>query len=87
MRGEPPVPMVRVFDTTPRDGEQSPGGGMAGAAELAVARQLARLGVDVVECLSADLSPAQRPASPGAAFGTEAIGRRVVAGIGETVAR
>ncbi|MEO8450866.1 MAG: 2-isopropylmalate synthase [Gemmatimonadota bacterium] len=49
MPAEPPVPMVQVFDTTLRDGEQAPGGGMAGTAKLAVARQLARLGVDVVE--------------------------------------
>ncbi|KAL6847414.1 hypothetical protein ACP4OV_023267 [Aristida adscensionis] len=40
---------VRILDTTLRDGEQSPGGAMAGAAKLAVARQLARLGVDIIE--------------------------------------
>ncbi|MBI3362256.1 MAG: 2-isopropylmalate synthase [Chloroflexi bacterium] len=40
---------VRIFDTTLRDGEQSPGATMTSAEKLEVARQLARLGVDVIE--------------------------------------
>jgi 2-isopropylmalate synthase len=40
---------VRVFDTTLRDGEQSPGCTMSLAEKLDVARQLARLGVDIIE--------------------------------------
>ena len=40
---------VRIFDTTLRDGEQAPGCTMTGDEKLAVARQLARLGVDVIE--------------------------------------
>jgi 2-isopropylmalate synthase len=40
---------VRIFDTTLRDGEQSPGASMTSAEKLEVARTLARLGVDVVE--------------------------------------
>ncbi len=40
---------VRIFDTTLRDGEQSPGATMASAEKLEVARVLARLGVDVIE--------------------------------------
>ncbi len=40
---------VRVFDTTLRDGEQSPGASMTSAEKLEVARALARLGVDVIE--------------------------------------
>nr|CBX24424.1 hypothetical_protein [Oryza glaberrima] len=40
---------VRVFDTTLRDGEQSPGATMTSAEKLVVARQLARLGVDIIE--------------------------------------
>src|SRR5205823_3059338 len=42
-------PRVRIFDTTLRDGEQAPGCTMSLAQKLDVARQLARLGVDVVE--------------------------------------
>ena len=40
---------VRVFDTTLRDGEQSPGCTMTRDEKLAIARQLARLQVDVIE--------------------------------------
>ena len=38
-----------IFDTTLRDGEQSPGATMTSAEKLEVARALARLGVDVIE--------------------------------------
>ncbi|MEM9807456.1 MAG: 2-isopropylmalate synthase [Cyanobacteria bacterium P01_D01_bin.56] len=40
---------VLIFDTTLRDGEQSPGATMNVEEKLAVARQLARLGVDIIE--------------------------------------
>ncbi|HEY7522835.1 MAG TPA: 2-isopropylmalate synthase [Candidatus Limnocylindrales bacterium] len=40
---------VRIFDTTLRDGEQAPGAGLTAAEKLEVARQLARLNVDVIE--------------------------------------
>jgi 2-isopropylmalate synthase len=40
---------VRIFDTTLRDGEQSPGATMTSGEKLEVARVLARLGVDVME--------------------------------------
>jgi 2-isopropylmalate synthase len=40
---------IRIFDTTLRDGEQSPGASMTSAEKLEVARVLARLGVDVIE--------------------------------------
>ncbi|HEX5060731.1 MAG TPA: 2-isopropylmalate synthase [Kofleriaceae bacterium] len=40
---------VRIFDTTLRDGEQSPGATMTSAEKLEVARALARLRVDVIE--------------------------------------
>jgi 2-isopropylmalate synthase len=40
---------IRIFDTTLRDGEQSPGCSMHLAEKLALARQLERLGVDVIE--------------------------------------
>lgn len=40
---------VIVFDTTLRDGEQSPGATMNTEQKIEVARQLARLGVDVME--------------------------------------
>ena len=40
---------VIIFDTTLRDGEQSPGCSMNLQEKLAVARQLEKLGVDVIE--------------------------------------
>jgi len=40
---------VRIFDTTLRDGEQSPGATMTSAEKLEVAKALARLGVDIIE--------------------------------------
>ena len=40
---------VRIFDTTLRDGEQSPGCSMTAAEKLRMACQLDRLGVDVIE--------------------------------------
>ena len=40
---------IRIFDTTLRDGEQSPGCSMNLQEKLTLARQLERLGVDVIE--------------------------------------
>ena len=50
---------VDVFDTTLRDGEQSPGASMSVEQKLEVARQLARLGVDVIEAGFPISSPQQ----------------------------
>ncbi len=48
---------VRIFDTTLRDGEQSPGASMNVEEKIMVARQLAKLGVDVIEAGFAFSSP------------------------------
>ena len=40
---------IKIFDTTLRDGEQAPGCTMNPREKLELARQLERLGVDVVE--------------------------------------
>ena len=40
---------IHIFDTTLRDGEQSPGFSMHGEEKLRLARQLEQLGVDVIE--------------------------------------
>ena len=40
---------ILIFDTTLRDGEQSPGCSMNLNEKLSLARQLERLGVDVIE--------------------------------------
>ena len=41
--------MIRIFDTTLRDGEQSPGASMNLAEKMEVAQALVDLGVDVIE--------------------------------------
>ncbi|HWS47752.1 MAG TPA: 2-isopropylmalate synthase [Acidimicrobiia bacterium] len=43
------IETVRIFDTTLRDGEQSPGISLDVAEKLEIAEQLARLGVDIIE--------------------------------------
>lgn len=40
---------VKIFDTTLRDGEQSPGATLTSDEKMVIARQLAKLGVDVIE--------------------------------------
>jgi 2-isopropylmalate synthase len=57
-KNAPPTNLVRIFDTTLRDGEQSPGATLTSEEKLEVARALSRLGVDVIEagfpCASPD---------------------------------
>src|SRR4051812_2974822 len=61
---------VRIFDTTLRDGEQSPGISLNEQEKVEIAQQLARLGVDIIE--------AGFPiASPGDFEAVEAIAREV----------
>jgi 2-isopropylmalate synthase len=48
---------IDIFDTTLRDGEQSPGCSLNAAEKLEIAHQLARMGVDVIEAGFAASSP------------------------------
>src|SRR5277367_5978039 len=48
---------VRIFDTTLRDGEQAPGCTMNVEEKVAIARQLERLNVDIIEAGFAASSP------------------------------
>ncbi len=48
---------VKFLDTTLRDGEQAPGYSMTPEEKLRMAKQLERLGVDVVEAGFASASP------------------------------
>ena len=49
--------IIKIFDTTLRDGEQSPGASMNIQEKLMVAKQLAKLGVDIIEAGFAYSSP------------------------------
>ena len=61
---------VRIFDTTLRDGEQSPGFSMSVPEKIRMAHQLESLGVDIIE--------AGFPiASPGDLEGTRAVAREI----------
>src|SRR5262245_65557966 len=53
---------VRIFDTTLRDGEQAPGFSLRPAEKLQLARQLDRLGVDIIEAGFPIASPADAEA-------------------------
>src|SRR6187455_2680943 len=68
---------VRIFDTTLRDGEQSPGATMTSAEKLEVARALSRLGVDVIEAGFPAASPDDLEAVRRIA---ETVGQAVVEG-------
>ena len=49
--------MIKIFDTTLRDGEQSPGASMNTEEKIQIASQLERLGVDIIEAGFAAASP------------------------------
>ncbi len=57
MNQQPQPDRIIIFDTTLRDGEQCPGATLNVDEKLLVARQLARLGVDVIEAGFAFASP------------------------------
>ena len=81
MTAQPDPNRVTIFDTTLRDGEQSPGISLNTQEKLEIAHQLARLGVDVIE--------AGFPiASPGDFEAVRAIARDVqgpvIAGLART---
>lgn len=49
--------MIKIFDTTLRDGEQSPGASMNIEEKIKIAKQLEKLGVDIIEAGFAASSP------------------------------
>ncbi|HEY9819987.1 MAG TPA: 2-isopropylmalate synthase [Candidatus Sericytochromatia bacterium] len=57
MNKQPQSDRIIIFDTTLRDGEQCPGATLNVDEKLTIARQLARLGVDVIEAGFAFASP------------------------------
>lgn len=73
---------VLIFDTTLRDGEQSPGATMTQEEKLDVARQLARLGVDIIEAGFPAASPGDLAAVRQIALEVEGP---VICGLARTV--
>jgi 2-isopropylmalate synthase len=56
------APRIRIFDTTLRDGEQTPGAALTVEEKVSVAKQLARLRVDVIEAGFPAASPGESEA-------------------------
>ncbi len=84
----PPVvspPRVRIFDTTLRDGEQAPGCSMSCGEKVEVARQLVRLGVDVIEAGFPASSPGEREAVAAIAKAVGADDGPVICGLARAV--
>jgi 2-isopropylmalate synthase len=69
---------IIIFDTTLRDGEQSPGASLSISEKLEIAQQLAKLGVDVIEAGFPVSSPAQFEATQQVA---EQVAGPVIAGL------
>jgi 2-isopropylmalate synthase len=72
---------VLIFDTTLRDGEQSPGASLTSVEKLEIARQLARLGVDVIEAGFPAASPDDLEAVRRIATEVGTEGGPVIAGL------
>ncbi|QHW35204.1 2-isopropylmalate synthase [Paenibacillus rhizovicinus] len=62
--------IIRIFDTTLRDGEQSPGATLRPEQKIVLARQLAKLGIDVIE-------PGFAVSSPGEFAAVQQISREL----------
>jgi 2-isopropylmalate synthase len=61
---------IHIFDTTLRDGEQSPGASIDPSQKIIIARQLAKLGIDVIE-------PGFPVSSPGEFAAVQQISREL----------
>src|ERR1700694_92524 len=68
-----PENQLIIFDTTLRDGEQSPGASMNIDQKLQVAQQLERLGVDAIEAGFPNASPGDFTAVSAVAAGVEGV--------------
>jgi 2-isopropylmalate synthase len=77
------VDRVYIFDTTLRDGEQSPGISLNVQEKLEIAHQLARLGVDVIEAGFPITSPGDAEAVTAIA---KAVEGPVICGLARTAA-
>ncbi|MBM3336002.1 2-isopropylmalate synthase, partial [Candidatus Sumerlaeota bacterium] len=81
-KSERKVERVSIFDTTLRDGEQAPGFTMHKREKLAVAHQLARLGVDIMEAGFPIASPGDFDAVAAVA---EEVKGPIICGLARTI--
>ncbi len=65
--------VIRIFDTTLRDGEQSPGAAMTTEEKIQVAEQLVRLNVDIIEAGFPAASPGDLEAVKEIAYRTRGV--------------
>ncbi len=65
--------VIRIFDTTLRDGEQSPGASMTIEEKIQVAEQLVRLNVDIIEAGFPAASPGDLEAVKEIAYRTRGV--------------
>ncbi len=77
-------PSVRIFDTTLRDGEQSPGASLTSDEKLILARHIAALGVDVIEAGFPAASPDDLAAVQRIAYQVGGADGPIVAGLART---
>jgi 2-isopropylmalate synthase len=73
---------IAIFDTTLRDGEQVPGAKLNAKQKLEIARQLERLGVDVIEAGFPCSSPGDAAAVKMVAQG---VRKPIIAGLARAV--
>ncbi|NJO52035.1 MAG: 2-isopropylmalate synthase, partial [Leptolyngbyaceae cyanobacterium RM2_2_4] len=82
---QPQPDRVIIFDTTLRDGEQSPGATLNPEEKLVIAQQLARLGVDVIEAGFAISSPGDFEAVNNIAKGVGVEGGPIICSLARAV--
>ncbi len=75
---------IRIFDTTLRDGEQSPGASLTSDEKLILARHIAGLGVDVIEAGFPAASPDDLAAVQRIAYQVGSADGPIVAGLART---
>lgn len=78
---------VLIFDTTLRDGEQSPGATLHTQEKIEIARQLARLGVDIIEAGFPAASPGDLEAVQRVSGIVGTADGPIIAGLARTIKR
>ncbi|HBD93658.1 MAG TPA: 2-isopropylmalate synthase, partial [Spirochaetia bacterium] len=74
--------VIKIFDTTLRDGEQSPGAAMNALQKLEVAKALDRMGVDIIE---AGFPVSSKEQMEGVRLISETVTNSIVVGLARCV--